>query len=119
VERGRKLFERASPLPDAWHFYEARDAAVLALTEERDKVAKIPWLAWDPECFGQQTSGVPTITRKRLTELQGNSKSKSRLARRDRGLGLACIRAAEQWPQTCVHRTVMNRSSLSHEKRLT
>ena len=70
VERGRELFERASPLPDAWHFYEARDAAVLALTEERDTVATIPWLALDPECFGQQTSGVPTITRKRLTALQ-------------------------------------------------
>jgi hypothetical protein len=70
VERGRRLFERKSPLPDAWHFYEARDAALLALTEERDKIANIPWLALDPECFGQQTSGVPTITRKRLVELQ-------------------------------------------------
>jgi hypothetical protein len=72
VERGRELFERASPLSDAWHFYEARDTAVLALTEERDKVATIPWLALDPECFGQQTSGVPTITRKRLTALQAS-----------------------------------------------
>jgi len=72
VERGRGLFERESPLPDAWHFYEARDAAVLALTEERDKVADIPWRALDPECFGQQTSGVPTITRKKLTALQAS-----------------------------------------------
>ena len=72
VERGRELFERASPLHDAWHYYEARDAAVLALTEERDKVANIPWLALDPECFGQQTSGVPNITRKQLTALQAS-----------------------------------------------
>ena len=72
AEHGRELFERETPLPDAWHFYEARDAAVLALTEERDKVATIPWLAWDSECFGQQTSGVPTITRKRLAELQAS-----------------------------------------------
>ena len=72
MERGRELFERETPLPDAWHFYEARDAAVLALTEERDKVANIPWRALDPECFGQQTSGVPTITRKRLTALQAS-----------------------------------------------
>ena len=59
-------------MPEAWHFYEARDAAVLALTEERDTVANIPWLALDPECFGQQTSGVPTITRKKLTALQAS-----------------------------------------------
>jgi hypothetical protein len=72
VERGRELFERTSPLPDAWHFYEARDAAVLALTEERDTVANILCLALDPECFGQQTSGVPTITRKKLTALQAS-----------------------------------------------
>jgi hypothetical protein len=72
VERGRELFERESPLPDAWHFYEARDAAVLALTEERDTVANIPCLALDPGCFGQQTSGVPTITRKKLTALQAS-----------------------------------------------
>jgi hypothetical protein len=26
----------------------------------------------DPECFGQQTSGVPTITRKKLTALQAS-----------------------------------------------
>ena len=72
VERGRELFERETPLPDAWYFYEARDAAVLALTEEREKVATIPWLALDSEYFGQQTSGVPTITRKRLTALQAS-----------------------------------------------
>ena len=72
VERGRELFERESPLSDAWHFYEARDAAVLAVTEERDPVANIPCLALDPECFGQQTRGVPTITRKKLTALQAS-----------------------------------------------
>ncbi len=72
MERGRELFERESPLPDAWHFYEARDAAVLALTEERDTVANILCLALDPECFGQQTSGVPTITRRKLTALQAS-----------------------------------------------
>ena len=70
VERGRALFERDTPLTDAWHFYEARDASVLALTEERDTVATLPWLALDPECFGQKTSGMPTITRKRLVALQ-------------------------------------------------
>ena len=77
VERGRALFQREAPLPDAWHFYEARDAALLALTEERDQVATIPWLAVDPDCFGQQTSGVPTITRKRLTELQNSLNQKA------------------------------------------
>jgi hypothetical protein len=70
VARGRELFERESPLPDAWHFYEARDATVLAVTEERDKVATIPRLPLDSEYFGQQTGGVPAITRKRLAELQ-------------------------------------------------
>ena len=77
VERGRELFERASPVPHARHLHEARDAAVLALTEERDKVATVPWLALDPECFGQQTSGVPTITRKRLTALQARLNQKA------------------------------------------
>ena len=33
VARGRTLFERHAPLPDAWYFYEARDTTVLALTE--------------------------------------------------------------------------------------
>lgn len=72
MERGRELFERYSPLTDVWHFYEARDAAELASTEECDRVANIHCRALDPECFGQQTSGVPTITRKRLTELQAS-----------------------------------------------
>ena len=72
VERGRELFERESPLLDAWHYYEARDAAALALAEERDKVANIPWPALDPECFEQQTGSVPTITRKKLTAMQAS-----------------------------------------------
>ena len=69
VARGRTLFERHAPLPDAWYFYEARDTTVLALTEERDTVAALPWLSVDPEVFGQQSSTVPCITRKRFEAL--------------------------------------------------
>ena len=70
VERGRALFERDAPLADAWHFYETRDAAVLALTKERDVVASLPWLAVYPELFGRQTSAIPTITQKRFAALK-------------------------------------------------
>ena len=64
------LFERETPLPEAWHFYASRDATVVALTEEREKIAAIPWLALDPELFGQQSNSVPTITRKRFEAMQ-------------------------------------------------
>jgi hypothetical protein len=70
VARGRTLFERETPLPEAWHFYASRDATVVALTEEREKIAAIPWLALDPELFGQQSNSVPTITRKRFEAMQ-------------------------------------------------
>ena len=43
---------------------------MVALTEEREKLAAIPWLALDPELFGQQSSNVPTITRKRFEAMQ-------------------------------------------------
>jgi hypothetical protein len=70
VKRGRALFERDTPLPDAWHFYEARDATVLAVTEERNAVARCPWLPLNPEVLGQQGTGVPVITRKRFNALR-------------------------------------------------
>ena len=69
VARGRTLFERETPLPDAWHFYEARDASVLALIKERDHIHQLPWFPLDPALFGQQGSGVPSITRKRFDAL--------------------------------------------------
>lgn len=64
--RGRELFERTVPLPEAWQFYESRDTTILALTKEREQVNDISWLALDPGIFGQQSSSVPTITRKRF-----------------------------------------------------
>jgi len=70
VKRGRALFERDAPLPDAWHFYEERDATVLAVTEERNAVARLPWLPLNPEVLGQQGTGVPVITRKRYNALR-------------------------------------------------
>ena len=69
VARGRTLFERETPLPDAWHFHEARDATVLALIKERDQVHQLSWLPLDPSLFGQQGSGVPSMTRKRFDAL--------------------------------------------------
>ena len=42
---------------------------MLALTEERDTVAALPWRSVDPEVFGQQSSTVPSITRKRYEAL--------------------------------------------------
>ena len=77
VARGRTLFERESPLPDAWYFYEARDATILALVEERDEVHQLARLPLDPSLFGQQGSAVPTITRKRFTELQAALRHKA------------------------------------------
>jgi hypothetical protein len=70
VKRGRALFERDVPLPDAWHFYETRDATVLAATEERNAVTQLPWLPLNPEVLGQQGTGVPVITRKRFNALR-------------------------------------------------
>ncbi len=69
VERGRELFERDTPLPDAWHFYESRDITVLALIEERDDVQQVPWLPVDPALFGRQSSTVPQINLKRYESL--------------------------------------------------
>ena len=43
---------------------------MVALTEEREKIAAIPWLALDPDLFGQQSNSVPTITRKRFEAMQ-------------------------------------------------
>ena len=68
--RSRLLFEREAPLPDAWHIYESRDTAILALTEEREKINDSGWLALDPNILGQQSSAVPTITRKRFAAIQ-------------------------------------------------
>jgi hypothetical protein len=68
--RSRALFEREVPLSEAWHIYESRDATILALTEEREKITDIGWLALDPKILGQQSSAVPTITRKRFTAMQ-------------------------------------------------
>jgi len=70
VKRGRALFERDAPLPDAWHFYEARDATVLAVTDERNAVARLRWLPLDPEVLGQQGAGVPVITRKQFAAMR-------------------------------------------------
>lgn len=70
VERGHTLFQRETPLPEAWHFYASRDATILALIEEREKIAGIPWLALDPDLFGQQSNNVPTITRKRFEAME-------------------------------------------------
>lgn len=70
VARGRTLFEREAPLPEAWHFYASRDATIVALIEEREKIAGISWLALDPELFGQQSGNTPTITRKRFAAMQ-------------------------------------------------
>jgi len=70
VKRGRALFERDAPLRNAWHFYEARDATVLAVTEERNAVAHLPWLPLDPMLLGQQGSGVPVITRKKFAAIR-------------------------------------------------
>jgi len=66
----RLLFEREAPLPDAWHIYESRDTTILALTEEREKINDSGWLALDPNILGQQSSAVPTITRKRFAAIQ-------------------------------------------------
>lgn len=66
----RALFEREVPLTEAWHLYESRDTTVLALTEERATVTDSGWLALDPEILGQQSSALPTITRKRFTAMQ-------------------------------------------------
>ena len=68
--RSRLLFEREAPLPDAWHIYESRDTTILALTEEREKINDSGWLALDPNILGQQSSAVPTITRKRFAAIQ-------------------------------------------------
>lgn len=68
--RSRMLFERNAPLPEAWHFYESREATILALTEEREKITDTKWLALDPHILGQQSSAVPTITRKRYAAMQ-------------------------------------------------
>ena len=68
--RSRLLFEREAPLPDAWHIYESRDTTILALTEEREKINDSGWLALDPTILGQQSSAVPTITRKRFAAIQ-------------------------------------------------
>jgi len=68
--RSRMLFERKAPLPEAWHFYESRDATILALTEEREKITETEWLALDPHILGQQSSAVPPITRKRYAAMQ-------------------------------------------------
>lgn len=70
VARGQKLFERETPLPEAWHFYASRDATILALIEEREKIADTPWLALDPELFGQESNNIPTITRKRFEAME-------------------------------------------------
>ena len=69
VERGRAPFQRDTPLPDAWHFYEARDASVLALVAERDDIHRLSWIPVEPALFGQQTSAVPSVTRKRFKAL--------------------------------------------------
>jgi len=69
VTRGRVLFERPQPLKHAWHFYESRDATILALIAERDSVADIDWLTLDPEIFGQQSSALPMITVKRFNAM--------------------------------------------------
>ena len=68
--RSRALFEREAPLTEAWHIYESQDATILALTEEREKIREIGWLALDPKILGQQSSAVPTFTRKRFTAMQ-------------------------------------------------
>ena len=68
--RSRLLFERKAPLPEAWHFYESRDATILALTEEREKITDTKWLALDPHILGQQSNAVPAITRKRFAAMQ-------------------------------------------------
>jgi hypothetical protein len=68
--RSRMLFERKTPLPEAWHFYESRDATILALTEEREKITDTKWLALDPHILGQQSNAVPAITRKRFAAMQ-------------------------------------------------
>ena len=70
VARGHTLFQRETPLPEAWHFYESREATILALTEEREKITDTKWLALDPHILGQQSSAVPTITRKRYAAMQ-------------------------------------------------
>jgi len=69
VQRGRELFERDTPLADAWHFYEARDVTVLALTEERDDIKQVPWFPVDPALFGRQSNTVPPMTLKRYEVL--------------------------------------------------
>ncbi len=69
VQRGRELFERDTPLADAWHFYEARDVTVLALTEERDDIQQVPWFPVDPALFGRQSNTVPPMTLKRYEVL--------------------------------------------------
>lgn len=68
--RSRMLFERNAPLPEAWHFYESREATILALTEEREKITDTEWLTLDPHILGQQSNAVPTITRKRYAAMQ-------------------------------------------------
>ena len=68
--RSRALFEREAPLTEAWPIYESRDATILALTEEREGIMEIGWLALDPKVLGQQSSAVPTITRKRFNVMQ-------------------------------------------------
>ena len=67
--RSRMLFEREAPLLEAWHFYESRDTTILALTEERETISDTEWLALDPHILGQQSSAVPTITRKRYAAI--------------------------------------------------
>lgn len=69
VQRGRELFERDTPLADAWHFYEARDDTVLALKEERDAIQQVPWVPVDPALFGRQSNTVPPMTLKRYEAL--------------------------------------------------
>ena len=43
---------------------------MLAVTEERNAVARCPWLPLNPEVLGQQGTGVPVITRKRFNALR-------------------------------------------------
>jgi len=69
VQRGRELFERDTPLADAWHFYEARDVTVLALKEERDDIQQVAWVPVDPALFGRQSNTVPPMTLKRYEVL--------------------------------------------------
>ena len=69
VQRGRELFERDTPLADAWHFYEARDVTVLALKEERDDIQQVAWVPVDPALFGRQSNTVPPMTLKRYEAL--------------------------------------------------